>query len=91
MKENWTKGPWKADFPVVFQDSGIQVHVALLEDCQACPLTQSAEANAQLIAAAPDLYQALKALLGTIGVIDEPTGEVLDAVNALAKARGEAS
>ena len=46
-------------------------------------------ANMTLIAAAPELYSALNALVQECGVIDAPEGNLLAAIEALAKARGE--
>lgn len=50
-------------------------------------------ANAHLIAAAPDLYDALRSAVGAMEVLDHPKdfGALKKANAALAKARGEAA
>jgi len=91
----WTKGPWVADGFFVSSNSGGAVGHDIVSACGTVGRPDSeTEANAQLIAAAPDMYASLEEARGTIqALIDEGyTGHVdqrgrIDA--ALAKARGE--
>lgn len=56
------------------------------------PASKEGEANAHLIAAAPDLLEALEACVGLVTIsYHESAGEIADKVYAaIAKARGEA-
>lgn len=63
---NYTKGEWKVERPYV--DKGFMISVrdkrGLLKDWVAeVQPTKSGEANANLIAAAPSMYEALKAII----------------------------
>ncbi|MFT8354547.1 MAG: hypothetical protein ABF617_08075 [Gluconobacter japonicus] len=87
----FTKGPWRPGFKnigYVQAENG-----AVIAKCQRLTSLCNLQANAHLIAAAPDLYEALD---GLIGVTDRPSAPdyVRDAIRAahaaLAKARGEA-
>lgn len=77
----FTPGPWYVDGTFVTND----------EDLDICSMGDVAwEANAHLIAAAPELYEALRDLIAYC----DPTGDYIDdelvwARAALAKARGE--
>ena len=90
----FTKGPWVfyRDLPtdVVVSQSG-ECSLATL-DC-GCGDRKTQRANAHLIAAAPDLYEALDRLVGEIKDY-HVSSSVLDAIEAsiyaIAKARGEA-
>lgn len=91
MSEHWTPGPWHAHYIGVWQIDAAMDAVATTQFCYA-PETK---ANARLIAAAPDLYIALDALVQhgfAANWFCEP--EDVDVVKtaslALAKARGEA-
>lgn len=105
QREGWTPGPWElcylgdhSDFDgnsrVVIGD-GIRLAVVHTDG------RPEAEANARLIASAPDLAEALDQLLdlyvslavsGDAGSWDaEKEAEVKDARAALAKARGESA
>lgn len=93
-------GPWS-----ILDDDGLKVtaadgqyepwHVAHI--CGACGHEEdTSEANARLIAAAPELYQALDALLRSRGVFTPGSDNYLSPLDeqgiaALAKARGEQS
>src|SRR5690625_1372419 len=101
----WTPGPWRANRNSSFweiepesRDRGINgIPYTVGDVCSTDPGRPDdgkQEANAHLIAAAPDLYEALEEARGTIqALIDEGyTGHIdqrgrIDA--ALAKARGE--
>lgn len=82
-KEKWTPGPWTAysfngNWFVAFEsdDSGPALRVG--------SWFGQREANATLIAAAPDLYEALELMVSKVPFGDEPEY----ALRALAKARG---
>ena len=99
MSENWTKGPWEIQkyfepyddhhpFTNVVKDGLIVAKLGL-------DLCEEFEANATLIAAAPDLYAALERIYGRLLMSDrdgdaritEEDGAMAEA--ALRKARGE--
>jgi hypothetical protein len=102
----FTSGPWHADFGEVFrirETDGSSVAYTQFVHLRGRRDTEEVTANANLIAAAPELYEALDALLKGCAVIAEKTGinaeaECLAFVDspfararaALAKARGEA-
>jgi len=94
-ERGWTKGPWEAD-----ADSG-NISVGGHQIASAWvprhggehPIAER-EANARLIAAAPDLYEALAALrqnIGAASLVKNPLGIELraQADAALAKAQGQ--
>ena len=90
MSVQHTPGPWKVDGNVIRGDekSNGSVSVACILDV-AYPYGrwagESAQANARLIAAAPDLLEACKVALGIIGF-----GAEHDQISAaIAKATGE--
>lgn len=85
----FTPGPWGVrrtewdTIQVMIGPPGDQVGI-----CEASAFDQKSEANAHLIAAAPDLYAALHALVWDGPAVDDsPLWEAARA--ALAKARGE--
>jgi hypothetical protein len=94
----WTKGPWRAN-----KNRAITAGDATIGNaCQSFGVTangsfhvteKDAEANANLIAAAPDLYKALDRCLNFIANTESEMGETLESGDvaraALAKARGE--
>ena len=87
---NWTKGPWR----VLNGKYGLQVHsgkhwLANIK-CESCPAHE--EANAQIIAAAPELYEALAECEAWIRRYhnDDRPDLAEKASAALSKARGEA-
>jgi hypothetical protein len=99
----WTPGKWEAARGASYQHVGQEPEVEWFvmlpsDDVAICadvldPKTQKpSEANARLIAAAPDLYAALVSAESALtygGAPDNP-GSVLDVVRAaLARARGE--
>lgn len=55
-----TTGPWEASEGIIYQDSGIQGHIA--ETCNFFDKDQQ-ELNSKLIAAAPELLAALQDLI----------------------------
>jgi hypothetical protein len=73
----FTPGPWRADGYCVSRDSEKWQRVA---DCMEV-------ADARLIAAAPELYAALKLAQTIIGHPDDDASKLI--VEVLAKARGE--
>ena len=94
MERKWTPGPWVAgpryrsiisDNPTGYEDQdSIEAYGGHLV-CESVKW----DANAHLIAAAPDLYEALEDLAADMIVhMDDLTIAVVH--NALAKARGEA-
>lgn len=81
---NWTPGPWRTDTKAGFP---YDIHCANGDMIANVEASSEGESNAELIAAAPELYEAL-----SIAVKDGPAGYVewLEFANeALAKARGE--
>lgn len=103
MKAQHTPGPWKVesvpavmstlqkDFLITYTDDGLRSHVARLFDNSLCTEHGTTEANARLIAAAPELLAALESMLTHIGMDEDewnkPTFDQARA--AIAKARGE--
>ena len=92
---NTTPGPWVAVDgmigPRLSNDSGIQIKVARVAGyTEAAPLDVmiDAQANAHLIAAAPELYKALERMLAMHGS-DAAEEAAHGAIAALRKARGE--
>ena len=82
---SYTSAPWTARIDMVFNDMRVEAGNYIVADAI------GSEADAKLIAAAPDLLEACKALLsvggGTIGFSrDEPANIALRA--AIAKAEG---
>jgi hypothetical protein len=59
-----TPGPWDAHGTMVLQRGGVELHIAYCRQADDTPLTQNAEANARLIAAAPTLLDALQKIGG---------------------------
>lgn len=85
-----TPGPW------AIEEGDRETHIvggeAILAYCPDWPCApQEQEANARLIAAAPELLEAAESLLDVVGVrIDDPRIAQFDALRAaIAKARGE--
>jgi hypothetical protein len=99
MSERWTKGPWEIrKYTGPYSDHSLSVEIATDEIVIAklgVEIDQECAANAHLIAAAPELYEALESLFresdsgcecGTCGAC-RTDAQVL---HALKKARGEA-
>lgn len=93
MKTAHTLGPWftkREGFLTVYVEARLRAGV--IQEVAACGPTEAGpeqqEANARLIAAAPDL---LAALQGVLRVADRATDEFDAARAAIAKATGEAS
>lgn len=89
-KEQHTPGPWRHEGPMIFADSLCVASAALMPVPGGFSLTGESMANAALIAAAPDLLDALEsALFASKG--DWNNGHAWDkkARAAIAKARGE--
>ena len=90
MKQQYTPGPWE----VVEQDNNediyfIEPNVAIIERCVNDP--SSDIANARLIAAAPDLLEALELIASTdpVDAALDPQRAMRVAKAAIAKALGE--
>ena len=97
MPNNWTAGSWKAS-PCL---GGYEISspedacwIARVQNHRGCISTKPGDANAHLIAAAPDLYEALEKLWRAVG-LSGCTEPVLQFIperivrDALAAARGE--
>ncbi|MBA7574724.1 hypothetical protein ES708_16539 [subsurface metagenome] len=93
---NYTKGEWKLVQPASGQIEVLGL-TGMVASIKLNSLIQPKEmlANAQLIASAPDLYEALKALTNDaqaspkINVWEIPYSTIQDAIKALAKAEGK--
>lgn len=89
----WTAGPWKNGGPDDFGDHPIGHNADNLAVAAVVTNLRSPDevaANAHLIAAAPDLYEALNVLV--LALCHEHNKNIpywQEAVSALAKARGE--
>ena len=92
----FTKGPWKATYDSQLQ-AAIEIYntedrimVAVLPDRGTVEAMPEIEANANLIAAAPDMYEALETIerVAGIGMMEDDPARV-KARDALRKARGE--
>ena len=95
----FTKGPWKATYDSQLQ-AAIEIYntedrvlVAVLPDRDTIEAMSEIEANANLIAAAPDMYEALECACDKycIGYAGDSLVKCEDCViqKALLKARGE--
>ena len=96
-KKEWSPGPWAVDIDWIwFGKQGTRVKsISVIRWTDKSPdgkeligVFGSAEANARLIAAAPEMYQALYNLAMSKRTL--PSRENLEAFYVLAKARGEA-
>lgn len=96
MSGKHTAGPWElspSGAVVVHRHDNGDTHVALVIDSWICsPDPCEAEANARLIASAPAMLEALRAMeaIGSAGVIErretgKPTWNALDAIRDLAR------
>lgn len=89
----WTKGPWVIAFNGYYFDVGPKNNskdiTVFPNVCIGVP--NELEANANLIAAAPELYDALNYIVTKWygDVTDGGSDELNKAISALAKARGE--
>lgn len=92
MIENWTKGPWNVNGDKIESTIGAcRARIAIIDDGAGTNPT----ANAHLISAAPEMYEALERIYGRLLMSDrdgecritEEDGAMADA--ALRKARGE--
>ena len=70
MNTRHTPGPWKieqgtnGDAVITHSDTELRSHVARIYAATLCPEHGTVEDNARLIAAAPDLLEALQAIAG---------------------------
>jgi hypothetical protein len=94
MSEDWTPGPWgtvinacKTDWMVYAQDES-DFHRGYV--ATTAMTNEQSEANANLIAAAPELYHSLRDLVARVYVGAQLPGKewLENATAALAKARG---
>ena len=96
MSENWTRGPWRANGDKIESTSGAcRARIAIIDDGAGT----NPAANAHLIAAAPELYEALQTILPYVPISSASEGGAVarsgnviaaDKVRAaLKKARGE--
>jgi hypothetical protein len=93
----WTPGPWRAvleDYGMAYSEAYVNIDDGWSKIASVWCSNKGYEANARLIAAAPELFGALNAArsqLKTLGTPDDPVNNhiigMCDA--ALAKARGE--
>ena len=93
-----TEGPWVIEpdhrvgsITITHESQGLRSHVAVLPKMTLCEEHGMIEANARLIAAAPDLLEALEALTEEAFVnMSGGRGHLIDdARAAIAKAKGE--
>jgi hypothetical protein len=89
----WTKGPWTTDGTTVYAlgRDGYNRFWANVQKQRRDVTFEEIEANAALMARAPDLYAALERLLATSALMEprEYTEAASAARAALARARGE--
>ena len=86
MNEKFTPGPWvngRYDMGYIFDANGEYICVCGIDD------SDGANANAALIAAAPDMYQALEWAYRVHGDHGGPLGLGAAMAAALKKAKGE--
>ena len=91
----YTKGPWK--FEKAFSDSKYPETLSpsvihIYHDKEGAPQLEIKQANAQLIAAAPEMYEALKEAHKAMAHLPTDQFELLGGIqieNALAKAEGK--
>lgn len=90
MEPKWTKGPWTTNGTVIQCDSGIHT---IGEVSQWLPeFEEERKANAQLIASAPQLYEALRKCAHEVAMLDKEgvsQDVYYEAQAALRAARGE--
>ena len=99
MSEKWTKGPWEIrKYKAPYGSRAMAVEILTDEIIVAklgVELDDECKANAHLIAAAPDLYDALELIYGRLLMSDRDGGSRITAEDgemaelALKKARGE--
>jgi hypothetical protein len=96
MNAKHTPGPWIYDAqcidPIIIATEDRETGLARVQSWSGTPSGEECIANARLIAAAPELLQALKGLLAYTLHIMEPgdNAETLAARAAIAKAEGRA-
>lgn len=92
-EKRWAKGPWSFDGTGPHAVFGCEIE-SVDDDCIAGTWhgkDDVARANANLIAAAPELYDALEDIVNELScdLPDSLQPEFLNALKAMAKARGE--
>ena len=87
MKSQYTPGPWTAWGCTIYTDAGYRVAQTWDQD-RCCLPTPTMEADARVIASAPDLLAALENLLGDWERVHGPVPEDHEARAAIAKAKG---
>jgi hypothetical protein len=83
MSTNYTPGPWEINGPNLIQDTHGQFAAAIASYRGGERITDNEMlANARLIAAAPDLYEALRAV-----VVQANQGKIFERDSCIAQAR----
>lgn len=88
METKHTPGPWTREKDERFKhdrSAGVKAasgqYIAAALDRNRYDLDEEVEANARLIAAAPDLLEELDNLVGVIGILKKMVGERADGIN----------
>ena len=94
METKHTPGPWALDWNVaridVFSADAATLVATVRRSTMSAGVDSTARTNARLIAAAPDLYDALRELLYAWDVLQDPAAGVAeDARAAIAQAVGK--
>lgn len=88
MKSQFTPGPWTAWGCTIYTGPGFRV-AQTWDDERCCLPTPTMEANARLIASAPDLLSALESLVADLErIIGRPIEAEHEAKAAISKAKG---
>jgi len=88
MKSQYTPGPWTAWGCTIYTDAGYRVAQTWDQD-RCCLPTPTMEADARLIASAPDLLVALERIESSLGHEPEMYSDILSIARAaIAKAKG---
>jgi hypothetical protein len=93
MKAQHTPALWRIEindtgFRITHSDSGLRSHVATLHEAALCEEHGDTFANANLIAAAPDLLEALTTIMGNLKAMGYSVANESMAFAAIAKAKG---
>ena len=89
MSEKWTPGPWHVNYSKFSQVKA--ANGAIVATCNRLSNLVNLQSNANLIAAAPDMYEALRAIISDLPSNRDWLDPVVEraAKDALKKARGE--
>jgi hypothetical protein len=89
METKWTDGSWFVEHGSLWVLSD-DPRATIIAEVSGAPSNPQALADARLIAAAPDLYEALASIVRKIDLLGPVTAPSMNAARtALAKARGE--